>query len=108
MRAFEFQFACLFDPRLSAHATSPLPAWLWSEDGARILWANPTGAAIFNAASPAALDARRFDAKHPAAAQIARLAATLPPGGAARLERLRGFGASIGGVLMCKIGRAHV
>ncbi len=105
MNGTEFQFACLNDPRLAAHALSPLPAWLWSADASRILWANPVAAEIFEAASPAAAAALRFDAKHPAAAQIARLAGTLPQGGAARLERLRGFGASFGGTLICLCSR---
>ena len=95
MSGTEFQSAWLNDPRLAAHALSPTPVWLWSADATRILWANPTAAAIFDAASPGALAALRFDPKHPAAAQIARLAGTLPQGGAARLERLRGFGARL-------------
>ena len=105
MSASEFQFACLLDPRLSAHATSPLPVWLWSEDGARILWANPNGATIFNADSPAALEAQRYGPTHTAATQIARLAATLPANSSARLERLRGFGAGVGGTLTCSCSR---
>ncbi len=96
-----FQFTCLNDPRLAAHALSPAPAWLWSADASRMLWANPPAAAIFEAASPAAAAAIHFDPKHPAAAQIARLAGTLPQGGAPRLERLRGFGAKFGGALVC-------
>ena len=40
-----------------------------------------------------------------AAAQIARLAGTLPQGGAPRLERLRGFGAGFGGTLICLCSR---
>ncbi len=43
-----FQFACLSDPRLAAHALSPTPVWLWSADATRVLWANPTAAAIFD------------------------------------------------------------
>ena len=100
-----FQFDCLNDPRLAAHALSPSPAWLWSADASRMLWANPPAAAIFEAYSPAAAATIRFDAKHPAAAQIARLAGTLPQGGAPRLERLRGFGASLGGALVCLCSR---
>src|SRR5882757_2607020 len=80
------------DPRLAAHATSTAPAWLWSADATRVLWANAVGAAIFDAATPAALAGRHFDPHHQAASQILRLAASLRPGGAARLERLRGFG----------------
>ncbi len=100
-----FQFVCLNDARLSAHALSPSPAWLWNADGTRILWANPTGAAIFDAATPAAIHNRTFDSNHPALAQTARLAGTLPAGGSARLERLRGFGANLGGALICLCSR---
>ena len=105
MNGTEFQFACLNDPRLAAHALSAVPAWLWSADASRILWANPVAAAIFEAASPAAAADLHFDAKHLAAAQIARLAGTLPSGGGWRLERLRGFGAAFGGTMTCLCSR---
>src|SRR5579872_2037532 len=95
----------LSDPRLAAQALSPMPAWLWNADASCVLWANPTAAAIFNAPSPAALAAREFATAHPAAAQILRLAATLPHGGAPRLERLRGFGAGVGAALTCLCSR---
>src|SRR5579883_1888854 len=65
--------AFLRDPRLAALATSAAPAWLWSTDATRILWANPVGAAIFGLSSPALLAARRFDPRDQTAAQIARL-----------------------------------
>ena len=52
----------LRDARLAPLAVSPLPAWLWTLDATRILWANPTGAAIFGAATPSAIGALRFDA----------------------------------------------
>ncbi|HEY0222974.1 MAG TPA: ATP-binding protein [Pseudolabrys sp.] len=95
----------LSDQRLAAHALSPAPVWLWSADATRILWGNPNAAAIFDAASPAALEKLRFDNRHVSAAQIARLAGTLPQAGAPRLERLRGFGASFGGALTCLCSR---
>ena len=101
MSGTEFQFAFLSDQRLAAHALSPLPVWLWSADATRVLWSNPGAAAIFDAASPGALAAIRFDLEHAAAAQVLRLAGTLPQGGAARLERLRGFGAGSDGTLPC-------
>ncbi|HEY6023779.1 MAG TPA: hypothetical protein VIV34_06330, partial [Pseudolabrys sp.] len=101
----DFEFKYLRDPRLAAHALNPAPVWLWSADADRILWANPAGAAIFDAVSPGAIAAREFHRGHVAAAQIARLAGTLPQGGAPRLERLRGFGASIGGTLICLCSR---
>jgi PAS domain S-box-containing protein len=105
MSGTEFQSADLSDPRLAAHALSPTPVWLWSADASRMLWANPSAAAIFGANSSAAAAALRFEPDHPAAAQIARLSGTLPQGGAARLERLRGFGAKVGGTLTCLCSR---
>src|SRR6202030_3630655 len=48
---------------------------------------------------------RRFDNNNAAAAQIARLAVTLPPASAPRLERLRGFGLSLGRALTCACSR---
>lgn len=94
-------FAYMHDPRLAVHAMNGTPAWLWSADASRILWANPVGAAIFDASTCAALDDRRFDKHDPAAVQITRIAATLSPGGAPRLERLRGFGAGMGKLQLC-------
>ncbi len=105
MTESDVQFAHLHDPRFAEHALNPVPVWLWSANANRILWANPTGAAIFDAASPGAIVTRRFEPQHAAAAQIARLAGTLPQGGAPRLERLRGFGTGIGGTLTCLCSR---
>ena len=99
------QLAYLRDSRLAAHALSPTAVWLWSDDAKQVLWANPTGALIFEAASPGALVAMRFDPSHAAAAQVRRLSGTLPHAGAPRLERLRGFGASVAGVLICLCSR---
>jgi PAS domain S-box-containing protein len=101
----KFQFGWLRDARLAAHALSPTPVWLWAADAPRILWANPVAAAIFDAPSPNAAAAIEFEPAHSAVAQIARLSATLPQGGAPRLERLRGFGASFGGTLICLSSR---
>ena len=95
----------LRDPSLSAHATGVIPAWLWSADASRILWANPVAATIFNAASPAAIAGHTIDPKGSAALQIARLAASLPHGSAPRLELLRGFGGRFGRALMCSCTR---
>ena len=100
-----FQFGWLNDRRLAAHALSPTPVWLWSAQIPRILWANPVAAAIFDAPSPQAAAGIAFEPQHPAALQIARLAASLPQGGAPRLERLRGFGAALGGTLICLCSR---
>jgi PAS domain S-box-containing protein len=105
MTESDLHFKYLREPQLAAHALNPAPVWLWSANADRILWANPTGAAIFDATSPGAIAAREFEPRHVAAAQIARLAGTLPQGGAPRLERLRGFGASFGGTLICLCSR---
>jgi signal transduction histidine kinase len=87
-------------PRLAATAMSASPAWLWSIDATRLLWANPCGAAIFDAPASAAIGADACASRGPAAVQVARLAATLRPDGATRFEQLRGLGAG-GGVLTC-------
>ena len=105
MTGIELQTSWLDDRRFADHALDPSPVWLWSADAQRILWANPTAAAIFDAASTAALAQRQFAVTHPSAAQIVRLAGTLPAGGGQRLERLRGFGAGIGGTLVCLCSR---
>ena len=47
-------------------------------------------------------------ANNPAAAQIVRLAATLPSAGPPRLERLRGFGLGFGRALTCACSRLVV
>src|SRR5438270_6770241 len=96
MNNAEFQLRDAGDPRLAAHAASPLPAWLWSTDGARILWANPVGAKLFGAMDAAALAAKTLGPADPHRRQVAQLAGRLLPTGATRLERLRGFGAALG------------
>src|SRR5262245_16107587 len=99
------QLAILRVSRLAAHALVPTPVWLWSPDADRILWANPAGAATFDAASSGDVALLRFDANHSASVQVARLSATLAQGGTPRLERLRGFGATIGATLVCLCSR---
>ncbi len=108
MSIVERELALLRHPRLAALATSAWAAWLWSADGARILWANAVGAAIFDAATVTALTQRRFDMRDASAVQIVRLAATLPSGAQERLERLRGFGAGFGRALICACSRIVV
>jgi PAS domain S-box-containing protein len=105
MSIVERELALLRHPRLAELATNALPAWLWSVDGTRMLWANAVGAAIFGGATVAACTQRRFDVGDPSAAQIARLAATLPAAAQERLERLRGFGAGFGRALTCVCSR---
>ena len=101
----EFQWRAQSDPRLAAYAASRLPAWLWSADGRRILWANPAGVRVFGATSAAALTERNFGPADPHRRQIARLAGRLLASGAIRLERLQGFGAAPGMLATCGCSR---
>ncbi len=105
MNNAEFQLRGVGDPRLAVHATSALPAWLWSVDGTRILWANPVGAKLFGAANGASLAKRIFGPADAHRRQVAQLAGRLSPDGAIRLERLRGFGAPLGALVTCGCAR---
>lgn len=105
MTSSDFQLRGVGDPRLAVHATSPLPSWLWSIDGARVLWANPIGATFFGAPHAAALAEKTFGPADSHRRQVARLARRLPAGGAVRLERLRGFGARLGTLTTCACAR---
>ncbi|WP_298378494.1 PAS domain-containing protein [uncultured Bradyrhizobium sp.] len=104
----EFQILALGDVRLADHASGSLPAWLWSADGARILWANPVGAQVFGAANGAELAKRVFGPADPHRRQVARLGYRLDAGGAVRLERLRGFGATPGMLATCGCRRIEL
>jgi PAS domain S-box-containing protein len=105
MNNMEFQLRGVGDPRLAVHATSPQPAWLWSIDGTRILWANPVGASLFGADNAAELAQRILGPADSHRRQVAQLAGRLPPSGAIRLERLRGFGAPLGRLVTCGCAR---
>jgi PAS domain S-box-containing protein len=65
MNSREFQLQGVSDFRLANHATSALPAWLWSVDGTRLLWANPVGAALFGAANATAVVGKTFGPAEP-------------------------------------------
>lgn len=101
----DFQLRGVGDPRLSVHATSPLPAWLWSLDGSRVLWANAVGAKFFGAANAAILARKTFGPADGHRRQVAQLARRLSANGAVRLERLRGFGAALGTLMTCGCAR---
>ncbi len=105
MPLFDPELAPPHDPRLAALATGAWPAWLWSTDGSRILWANAVAAAVFGAPNVVELRQRRFKTNDIAAAQVLRLGATLPSRAQERLERLRGFGAGFGRALTCICSR---
>jgi PAS domain S-box-containing protein len=105
MQNTEFKVRGPDDPRLAVHATNPLPAWLWSADGTRVLWANPVGARVFGAASSPRLANKIFGPADPHRRQVAQLAHRLLPNGAIRLERLRGFGSRLGALVTCSCAR---
>src|ERR1700733_10378826 len=104
MKNADFELRGGADPRLALHAASPLPAWLWSTDGTRILWANPVGAKLFGV-DAATVAAKTFGPADPHRRQVAHLAGRLLPTGATRLERLRGFGAALGTLATCACSR---
>ncbi|MBB1093429.1 PAS domain-containing protein [Rhodopseudomonas palustris] len=105
MTSWDFQLRGVDDPRLAVHATRALPVWLWSVDGTRVLWANPVGARLFGANNGKELGARTFGPADPHRRLVAQLAGRLPPNGATRLERLRGFGARLGALVTCACAR---
>jgi PAS domain S-box-containing protein len=105
MNNADFQLRNSADPRLAVHAAGALPAWLWSSDGTRILWANPLGARVFGAADAAALAAKTFGPADQHRRQVMQLAGRLLPTGSTRLERLRGFGATPGSLATCACSR---
>jgi PAS domain S-box-containing protein len=105
MTSSDFQLRGVDDPRLAVHAASPLPTWLWSQDGTRVLWANPAGARLFGAADATALSGKIFGPADAHRRQIVQLAHRLPATGAVRLERLRGFGAAFGLLMTCACAR---
>lgn len=101
----DFQLYGIRDPRLAERATSDRPAWLWSADGTRVLWANIVGARLFGARNAAELAGRAIGPADPHRRQVVRLAGRLAPDAAPRLERLRGFGAPLGRLLTCACAR---
>jgi PAS domain S-box-containing protein len=105
MNSRESQLQGQGDARLAVHAASALPAWLWSSDGIRVLWANPVGVRLFGAQNAADLAGRKFGPADAHRRQVAQLAGKLPPSGAVRLERLRGFGAPLGVLMTCACAR---
>ena len=100
-----FSLQAIRHERLSAFCLSAAPAWVWSEDGEHLLWANAAGRAFFQASSDDALRARVFGPADPYRRLMKQLALRLSPSGAMRLERLRGFGAPLGGLMTCGCAR---
>jgi PAS domain S-box-containing protein len=101
MDVTDFQLRFVGDLRLAPHATSASPAWLWSTDGAKVLWANPVAARLFGAVNAAELTKQDFGPADANRRQVAQLAPRLSMIGALRMERLRGFGAPFGQLMTC-------
>ncbi len=105
MPIVESELALLRHPRLAALATSAWPAWLWSADGSRML--------VGQCGRRGDLRRRQHDGMRAAPLRRERqhCRADHPPGRDAaggapeRLERLRGFGAGLGGALTCACSR---
>ncbi|MFZ5692025.1 MAG: histidine kinase dimerization/phospho-acceptor domain-containing protein [Pseudomonadota bacterium] len=93
----------LRDRAVAAHASSARPAWLFSCDGSRLLFANAAGAKMLGI--EANEDATDFAVPRELATRIARSAATLRTDGQPRLERLRGLGTHFGQPPTCTCTR---
>jgi PAS domain S-box-containing protein len=87
--AFPSLSTILSEPDVARLMAEPGPWWLWTADASRLVVANTTGARAMGASGlTAALD-RDYPSTHAFAAQIGRLAPTLPADGTPRSERLR-------------------
>jgi PAS domain S-box-containing protein len=93
------------DPRLAVYATGSMPAWLWSIDGARILWSNHAGAKLLGARNAAVLADKILGPADPHRRQVLQVASQLAQSGAPRMERLRGFGAALAQLQTCVCAR---
>ncbi|HEY0218566.1 MAG TPA: PAS domain-containing protein, partial [Afipia sp.] len=105
MIQINFSAQAISDPRLAIHAVSCAPAWVWSTDGVRILWANAAGVKFFGAKDDAALAGAAIGPADPHRRQVMQLVSRLPASAALRLERLRGFGAPLGTLMTCACSR---
>ncbi len=82
-----FEFCAM--PALAGHLGEKQPAWLWSADGRRVLWANAAGVRFFRATSMAELLGRSLADTAPARRHLERLAHAAQD--RETLERLRFF-----------------
>lgn len=92
-------------PQVADIALSPMPAWLWSADGDRLLWTNAAGARVFGEPDTATAIARGLKPADLHRRQVMQLARRLTAVNETRLERLRGFGAPLGGLATCACTR---
>lgn len=105
MNPVDLSLQAIRDPKLAAHALSSAPAFVWSSDGARIIWANAAGLKFLGVPDARALADKVIGPADPHRRQVIQLAGRLSPTGALRLERLRGFGAAPGNLMTCACAR---
>lgn len=74
-------------PEVGSLLLSTVPAWVWSRDGARLLWANPAGGAFVGSHQFGPLSTRQWPITHPLRRELQGLPHGLP--GAGALARLR-------------------
>ncbi|MDB5569134.1 MAG: sensor histidine kinase [Hyphomicrobiales bacterium] len=93
----------LADPAFAAFRAGG-PIFVAAGDPPRPVYASEAALALFRAADLDALAARCFAGDEPGARRLTELASTLPPGGPARMERLRFFidGDSIALIFVCR------
>ena len=96
------------EPRVAALAWSASPAWLWTANGARLLFVNAAGAALLGETRPAALTEQNDDRLRAAASEISKIAGGLPMSGTGQLARLRALSGGLGRALMCLCARYRV
>lgn len=94
-------------PQVGALLLDPRAAWLWSEDGGRILWSNAAGVRFFNDRTVQDTLQRRFPAGNPLAAQIASLSPAIRAG-EPQMTLLRFAGATAPEALLCLATRVPV
>jgi PAS domain S-box-containing protein len=79
----------LAEPAVRGLLAAPDAWWLWTSDAARLVATNAAGARAAGVAGAAAAVARCYPQDHVLAGQVARLARSLAPGSAPRLELVR-------------------
>ena len=99
-----FAFSAL--PEIGALLLSAAPAFVWSRDGARVLWANPAGAKALGSTRFEALSDRRWPEAHSLRRSIASLNRALPEQGMLARLRLTENPLSLPTACRCRVVRA--
>ena len=105
MNNAEFQLRGVGDPRLAVHATSRCPHGCGRSTAREFCGPIRSAPGCSAPPMPPACAGKIFGPADPHRRQVAQLAGRLPPNGAIRLERLRGFGAPLGMLATCGCAR---